>query len=433
MRLTKILLKLMLILIPLGRVLNIELFESAAKVVPFSPNDALLTLLILCYVVRRFYEKRKPFEGIAYGHMIALFPLWACISLLVNMRYYHLAFTDIAFSSLYLIRWCEYASLYFIVTDVLKHGTSARSILWWLMGGALAFCAFGILQSIFLPDFAFILYPNARPVIDYDPQGHRLVSTILDPNIAAGYILIFALIALSFLLHRRRYWWGIFLFLFTALALTLSRGGLLGFVLGFFILAIPRSVSRKRVLGVLLVLVVLAMILYPFLQAQIEELQRVSIDDASAMTRVADWLLAWNIIRENLIFGIGFNTFGFISPQYGANREGATAFGLAGDPMVIVALSGVIGLAIYGYVVWKVLASLHAVRRSYSEWDRAFATGVRAATVAVLVSSLFTTLILYPQIMAVLWVLWALGTSYEAHKVQPVPVFLTNSPQTAQA
>jgi hypothetical protein len=38
---------------------------------------------------------------------------------------------------------------------------------------------------------------------------------------------------------------------------------------------------------------------------------------------------------------------------------------------------------------------------------------VQAATIAVLISSSFTTLVLYPQIMAVLWILWALGKRLE--------------------
>lgn len=431
---TKNLFKLLLILIPLGRLLNVPVFESVTKVAPFSPNDAILTLLVLCYVTRRVYEGKRPFEGVPYGRIVALFPLWASISLLVNTWYYHLQIADILFGSLYLIRWCAYASLYFIVADLLKDGTSAKSILKWLVGGAMAFCGFGILQSIYLPDFAFILYPNARPFIDYDPQGNRLVSTILDPNIAAGYILIFALITLSFLLHRRERWWGTFLMLFVALILTLSRGGLLGFSLGFLALVRPRSVSRKRALGVLLILAILALALYPLLQGQIEEAQRISIDDASAMTRVQDWLLAWTLIRNNFIFGIGFNTFGFIAPQYDIDREGATAFGLAGDPMMIVVLTGIVGLAIYCYVIWKVFAGLGAVRiRSQSAWERGFADGVRAATLGVMASSFFTTLLLYPQIMAVLWILWALGLSCEARLAQAVPSLPTGNPERVAA
>jgi hypothetical protein len=430
----KTLLKLLLISIPLGRVLNVPVFESVAKVAPFSPNDAILTTLVVCYVVRRFYQGKRPFEGVPHGWLVLLFPAWACISLLVNMWYYHLAMSDILFSSLYLIRWCAYASLYFIVADVLKDGTSTKTILKWLVGGALGFCAFGMLQSIFLPpDFALWLYPQARPYIDYDPQGHRLVSTILDPNIAAGYILIFALIALSFLLHRTKHWWGIFLFLFIALILTLSRGGLLGFLVGFFAMALPQSVSRKRVLGVLLIVAILALVLYPLLQARIEEAQRISIDDASAMTRMTDWLLALDIIRSNFVFGIGFNTFGFVAAQYDIDREGGSAFGLAGDLMMIVALSGIVGLATYCYVVKKVFAGLAAVRiRSRSAWDRAFADGVRAATLGVMVSSFFTTLILYPQVMAVLWILWALGLSCEVRLLGDRPSVPIPSPALSQ-
>ena len=57
-------------------------------------------------------------------------------------------------------------------------------------GEPLAFAGFGIVQSAFLPNFAQRIYPDARLYLDWDPQGHRLVSTFLDPNFAGAFILL---------------------------------------------------------------------------------------------------------------------------------------------------------------------------------------------------------------------------------------------------
>jgi hypothetical protein len=61
----------------------------------------------------------------------------------------------------------------------------------------LAIAAFGIVQAAFLPNFAFIVYPEARELLDWDPQRHRLVSTVLEPNVAAGMIITVLLVQLA--------------------------------------------------------------------------------------------------------------------------------------------------------------------------------------------------------------------------------------------
>ena len=400
-----------LVLLPMGRLLNYSFLESARKTAPLSPLDLILPLLLCGYILRRLASKRLPFLRAPHALFILGFIGWALLSLFVNSQYYGLNLDQTVFSGLYLARWVAYASLYFAAIECASNNSRTQTILQWLTRGCLAFCLFGILQAAFLPSFAFIVYPDARPYIDYDPQGHRLVSTLLDPNIAAGYILIFALLSLSFYLHGFKRWRSVFLICVVALILTLSRGGATAFLAGLLVIITSRKLRYSRLIITVLVVVIVALSFYPILRTQIEDINRFSLSDPSAMSRVDDWKLALQMIEDNPVFGIGYNTFGFVSSRYRIMREGGSAFGLAGDLFLIVVLTGLVGLLLYGMIVRGVFANLRRLRaQSHNAWDRAFAVGVRAATAGVIVGACFTSLLLYPQTMAVLWILWGLAT-----------------------
>jgi len=183
----------------------------------------------------------------------------------------------------------------------------------------------------------------------------------------------------------------------------------------------------KRAFMGIFVLLLLAYFMYPTLKGQIQDAQRLSIDDPSALSRIQDWAIALEIISGNPLVGIGFNTLGFVAPRYGIIREGATSFGIAGDLITICVLTGLIGLTLYLWIYLDIIKGLSRLRDgTTSKWAKAYARGVQASTIAVLVSSFFTTLVLYPQIMAVLWILWALGKRLEegmlAQMPNPIPV-----------
>ena len=50
-----------LVLLPLGRVLNYSFFESARKAAPLSPLELILPVLIGGYILRRLASGRTPF------------------------------------------------------------------------------------------------------------------------------------------------------------------------------------------------------------------------------------------------------------------------------------------------------------------------------------------------------------------------------------
>jgi O-antigen ligase len=273
----------------------------------------------------------------------------------------------------------------------------------------LVFAAFGVLQSIALPGFAQLVYPDAQVAYDWDAQGRRLVSTMLDPNFAGALIMMILLVNLARIAFGTRVaaWKPGLLLL--ALALTVSRSSALAFLLGLAVILAVKGPS-KRVLRIMSVAGVVVLPAIPFLVVYAASLGKLTVD-ASALARVFSWLRALQIFADNPLIGVGFNTYGFVQRYYGFEVGGASSFGLDGGILFIAVTTGVIGLTLYLSMVVLVLVRCQFVwrDRGNSAEDRGLALGCAAATLALLLHSLFVNSIVYPFLVEALWILWALS------------------------
>jgi hypothetical protein len=423
----KLFLCLALILIPFGRLLDLPILESAGKTAPISPIDVTLILAILTYIWAKALRWQWPGEGIPSFKPVVWFSLWSVTSLILGKIHFSLSLKDTAFSGLYLGRWVAYSFLYLITYEVAVSRSSARKLAKSIVLGAGLFATFGLIQVLFLPsDFALALHPEGRAFLDFDPQGRRLVSSFLEPNIAAGYLLIPALIAVSFYIHGHKRWGAVALLLVTALVATLSRGGAVGFIAGFLFLFYISKSQRKIALQAIGIILAFVLIGSPVLVAWLDSFNKLTISDHSTNARLYEWVLAFDAIRNNWLTGIGFNTFGYVWPDYGTAKEGSSAFGMENDLIMIMMLTGIIGFVLYFWVYRVMMRPLSELgRTARSSWDTAFGRGVGAATIAAVICSIFSTIILYPHIMGVLWILWALGRRIE-ERSQLEHAFLAN-------
>jgi len=260
---------------------------------------------------------------------------------------------QVAFSTLYLIRWSLYAAGYLFALTALRSAAAPR-----LIRAAVTVCGvfagFGIMQSIFLPNFAFIVYPDAIPYIDWDIQGHRLVSTFLDPNFAGAFIM-FGLFFVHAQSADRKPSYPLLALFWVALILTLSRSSIIATLVGLSILTFrTRSFNRLLVplAGFVLVAALVADRLIQFAGAY----NKLTLLGPSALTRLGDWLLAWRIFIDNPLLGVGYNTFGIIRSAYGSIGVGSGAFGSDGGILYMAAVSGILGVTLLGAGLWRLMA-----------------------------------------------------------------------------
>ena len=273
------------------------------------------------------------------------------LAIVVTAVRFGLTAGQIAFSSLYLIRWSLYAALYAFSLTALRATAAPR-----LIRAAVAICgvfaAFGIVQSIFMPNFAFIVYPDAIPYLDWDVQGNRLVSTFLDPNFAGAFIMFGVLYAHAQGAESKPSYPLLALF-WVALILTLSRSSIIATVLGLGLLTFRTRSARKLFLP-LACFVVVATLAADRLVKFASAYNKLTLLEPSALTRLGDWLLAWRIFIDNPLIGVGYNTFGLIRAAYGSVGAGVGRFGSDGGILYMAAVSGIVGVGLLGAVLWRI-------------------------------------------------------------------------------
>ncbi|MBM3855638.1 MAG: hypothetical protein FJ399_21215, partial [Verrucomicrobia bacterium] len=191
----------------------------------------------------------------------------------------------------------------------------------------------------------------------------------------------------------------------TALLLTLSRSSLLALGVGVLVLLWAGGVNR-RLAGLFLAGSVLLLPFITLLLRFAEGFNKLGLD-ASAAQRLIPWSRALILLRDHPWLGVGFNAVQQAQESYGWRPIGGADVSLDGGLIFVAAMTGIIGVVLYtGLLASAISACRFVLRESHDARDRALASGTAAATVAVVVHSLFTNSLLLPFVMQPLWLLW---------------------------
>ena len=406
------LLSLSLFTMVVGQLGRVPLLSAGAKEAPLLANDVMVAVAVVAGLWLSLRNRGLRIDAVT---LVALgFAGVGGVSALMSLPRFGLSGFELAFSLAYLLRWAVYMGLYVVVIDTLSP-RDGRQLLKAFEGAVLLFAGFGILQAIFLPGFAQIVFPDAELYTQWDPQGRRLVSTFLDPNLAGGLIVVALLLACARLVSGEPVpLWRPGL-LVTALVITMSRSSMLAFVAGLAVMGLlVRRVTWRALAGSLLAIAV-GLLAAPWLWRMADSFNKLSLDDASLLTRFVNWGRALRVLADHPIVGVGFNTYGFVQLRYGFADLTQSAFGLDGGLLFIAVMTGFVGVTLYSILLFLVLQAckeLWSSDRSSSDrssvLDGAVGLGVAAATVALLIHSLFVNSILYPPIMQTMWILWGI-------------------------
>jgi hypothetical protein len=400
------LLRAVILLLLIGQLGRIPVLSTGTSEAPLLVNDVCVLALIGVTFVSALAAQSLRLDRVA-GLMLAFTAIGFGSALLAISRY-GLSGIEVIVSLAYLARWFVYFSVYLVVINIVR-GDDVMDVWRSLETMMLVFAIFGIFQSIFIPHFAQVVYPDSRVYVDWDEQGHRLVSTMLEPNIAGSMLMLMLLINVAQLAGGESVpFWKPMIFL-GALVATLSRSSFLGLAVGLVIVVTVRGIS-KRMLRFSLVIGLLTVAALPKLISYAAKFNKLTLSDSSAMGRIANWLRALQIWADHPFFGIGFNTYGYVSERYGGIRAGAASFSSDGGLLFIAVMTGVVGLGIYVAMLALVVRRCRRIWRRPStpaEW-RPLAVGIAAGTVAICVHAMFVNSLLTTFVMEILWVLWGL-------------------------
>jgi O-antigen ligase len=400
-------LRIVILLLLVGQLGRIPVISTGTSEAPLLVNDICVLALIAVTFISALAAESFRIDSV--GGLMLAFATIGFASALLGISRFGLSGVEVIVSLAYLARWFAYFTVYLVVINIVR-GDDVMDVWRSLETMMLIFSVFGIIQSIFLPRFAQLVYPDSRVFVDWDDQGHRLVSTMLEPNIAGSMIMLVLLVNVAQLAAGERVaFWKPLIFL-AALVASLSRSSFLGLAVGLTVVLAVRGISRRMLrFGMVVGVVVLAAL--PKIIEYAMRFNKLTISDASAMSRVINWLRALRIWADYPVFGIGFNTFGFIVERYGGIRAGSASYSSDGGLLFIAVMTGVVGLALYVAMLVLVFRTCRRVWRDVdcpASW-RALAVGIGAGVPAIIVHATFVNSILTPFVMEMLWVLWGLA------------------------
>ena len=195
----------------------------------------------------------------------------------------------------------------------------------------------------------------------------RLGGTLGAPNNAAAYFVVVLPIAMSLLLIHTERWRYVLASLGLglggmALVITQSRGGWGAFAIAALIFCLVAWRSGKLSPAIPCVIGVVGILLLVLFQDTIAA--RFSADDnGAAYSRVPLMQLAFRMIEDNPVLGVGANNFAFCIPEY-LTPELASAwrYTVHNKYLLLWAEIGTVGLGIFLWFFWS------ALRRGWQSW-----------------------------------------------------------------
>lgn len=329
---------------------------------------------------------------------IALFAFAALLSLVLNIKNYPQ--NQLLVSSMYLIRWILYSSLYFVFADIGKKLN--KKITKYMVFSGFVILLIGLAQ--------FVLYPSLRDLyyLGWDEHLYRLFSVFLDPNFA-GVILvlyfIFVFIKRNELFTNKALSYIILILTFLGIVLTYSRGALLMFIVS----AVTYAVINKnwKIIGLTIALFIgLFIVLSPRFYLENTNLLR-TVSTKERLETAGSAIRVW---QKNPL-GVGFDTYRYARQKYGEkdlSLFGPSHSGAGVDNSFIFVLvtAGIEGLLAYLFLLWRMFG-LGFAKIKTNKWGMILVL----SSAGLIINSLTINSIFYSFIMVWIWIIAGLTES----------------------
>ena len=402
MGLLKIIFVISLLLFPFGEITRFEFGNGVA----ITLNDIGVGLMVIAWLILTTLNKK--YKNSFLIKPILIFAGICFISLLINLRLLNLS--EFLISFLYLIRWIFYAGIFFIV-DAFDEKFKRKVPFFMVLSGTII---------VFTGFIQYFMYPALRNLIylGWDEHLYRMFSTFLDPNFLGAFLVLNFLFVLGLFLHyfkdiRKFGILGVLGILnLIAVFLTYSRSALVMLfvsILTFLIL----GKKMKTTFVIVFIFIILVVLLSKTGRSEGTNLLR----SVSSEARIGSSIAALNIIKDNPILGVGFNTYRYTQYRYGIFKgdgwqNSHAAAGTDNSFLFVLATTGIIGLLSYIYLWYKILKKqILFINTSNNKFTKIFSAVIISSIIGIFINTLFINSLFYPFIMEWLWILIALNSS----------------------
>jgi O-antigen ligase len=372
------------IVFPLGQLVRVQLSDYLPGL-KLQPLDFLVFGFVFNWTVVKIKE-RKFNLPIFFKEML-VFAGIALFSLLVN--FFNLSLSEFLPAFLYWARLVNFILFYPALVDFLKEKKVDILKLITLEGVMIGVGA--ILQYLLFPDLRFLYFSG------WDEHYFRATGTFLDPSFTA---IILVLSLLAFLIPKLKgqldlkFWIGS-LFYLSAIGLTFSRVAYVAMAIGTGLVLILKRKIKLLALAVTAFLIIVLLIPKP--GGEGVDLLRTS----SFVARADSYTFAWEIIKSNFVFGVGYNALrseqynqGFLSPlNWSTNNAGA---GTDNSFLFVWATCGIFGLAAFVYLLATIL------KQTSKNLKKESSLFLFTAILTLIFASLLVNYFFYPWVLAIL-------------------------------
>jgi putative inorganic carbon (hco3(-)) transporter len=418
MKFLKIVLVCILILFPFGELVRFEIGNN----IVLKPLDVTVILFSLVGIVYSLILNRTKIKSISNQWQsrtsISSFCIWyfqnkkrqmvffivsfICVglfSLLVNAVW--LKPIELISSSLYLLRWTAYASIFIVVLtfdDMFKLLLSKI-----LLGIGFIIVLLGYIQYFFYSDLRNLFY------FGWDDHMHRMVSVFLDPNFAGAFFVLYFILLAGVLvkdISKKNkssviLCSSLLILALGAILLTYSRSALLMFLSSgiTFLILINK---KKFILGLIAVLGLFFVIASPFFYIENTNLLRT----ASTGARLETTNNAIQLFKDKPLLGVGFNAYRYAQIRYGFRDEhpkyvSHADAGSDNSLLFVLATTGILGLLAYLGIWFTVVKEA----RTHASKNNILGAIILSSLAGLFINALFINSLFYAPIMLWMWIL----------------------------
>lgn len=371
-----------LAIFPLGQIIRLRISVLGSSY-PLHPIDLVAGLILIVFLGAKV--KQPNFFRYMLGFLaVAAFSLLLSLSLFTTR--------EVLSGGFYLLRLTAYTAIIPVVWSITHSKNNKKVLFNSLLATTIVVAVFGWIQYLWLPDLRDLKY------IGWDDHYFRMFGTFLDPAFF-GIIIVFGILqSLSRFLGKDKRYLFIIIFLLFTLLLSYSRASYLALLAGITALLYK---SQQKLIYALSVIFVLFAISLPFLPRNISEAAKLE-RTYSVFAKLHNWKETFVIIRENPLFGVGFNNLCAARMKYlgqGSYNSHACS-GSDSSFLLVLATTGITGFIIFIYMLFQLMKSVQ-----FDQYGRAF----KACGAALLIHSLFVNSFFYSWVLGFMGILLAIS------------------------
>jgi putative inorganic carbon (HCO3(-)) transporter len=408
------------IIIDTGLLIQTHIFDNPDVIasrdgLQISITTISLGILYILWWAEIITKRAKRIEFFTKVTVIAFAYLLSCLLSIYNSQNVLISTFDIFFI-------IQMIMIYFYIANYIESTRDIVHIFYILLVCLFIQSAIIFIQYITQTQFTLTGKTSSVEVFGYFHGGrsmdtYRPAGTSGSPNETGGHIAILLLVVLSLLLYAKNYFknilvWIVLLIGIAALSLTFSRGSWVAFTVGLVVFLVV-ALRHRWVTGknVVVAAVLIAMILGVF---SVPIAARLSQDDqGSALSRVPLMKLAFNMIQEHPIIGVGANNFSTALPRYlSSELRGEWLHIVHNQYLIVFTETGAIGLFFFISIIAIVIhICLRCIRRK-DPIISPLSTGVVSGIIAL---SVFMTVELSVSRLTVqlFWIMASIATASE--------------------